>query len=262
MKTDREKPKKRPPAALFALGYAQLPEELTTEGVVYRFQKLFKHDFFAATALYQAKDKANGTGGALAVLKVQRTYSYYGVPMGWLGRRVARHEVRVYEALQGLRGVPKFLGRVGPTGFLHEFIPGVELHDKLPLTPAFFQELEALFRGVHERHIAYVDSNKRENILYGDDGKPWLIDFQISYQLKKGGRGNFFAKSMFHRFIRADWYHFYKHKTRLLPSACSAEDFARAQKRGFWHRVHRLIARPIIHLRRKFLSRYDLANTR
>jgi hypothetical protein len=47
-----------------------------------------------------------------------------------------------------------------------------------------------------------------------------------------------------------------------LPSACSAEDFEKAQKRGLLHQLHRLIARPIILVRRKFLSRYDLAKTR
>jgi hypothetical protein len=219
---------------------------------------LFKHDFFAATALYETV----GSPDELAVLKIQRTYPLYGFPMKWLGKRVANHEIRIYEKLQGVKGIPAFLGRVGPTGFLHAFIPGTDLHSDLPLTPQFFVELEALFAALHERHIAYVDSNKRENILYGEDGRPWLIDFQISFHAKKGERDNFLAKLILRKLIKADWYHFYKHKTRLLPAACSAEDFARAQKRGLLHQLHRLIARPIIVVRRKFLSRYDLAKTR
>jgi hypothetical protein len=257
------KPKPRPPAALFALGNAPLPDTITPEGPgappghTYRFSKLFKHDFFAATALYQST-----TDDSLAVLKIQRTYPLYGFPMKWLGKRVATHEIRIYEKLQGVPGIPAFLGRVGPTGFLHAFIPGTDLHADLPLTPLFFDQLRDLFQALHDRHIAYVDSNKRENILYGEDSRPWLIDFQISFQCKKGDRDNFLAKSMLRRFVRADWYHFYKHKTRLLPSACSPEDFANAQKRGFLHQLHRVIARPIIQLRRRFLSRYDLAKTR
>jgi hypothetical protein len=248
---------KRPPAALFALGHEGLPEELVADGVRWRFAKLFKHDFFAATALYQ-----NAQGPQQAVLKVQRTHHYYGFPMKWLGRMIAGHEIRVYEQLQGVVGVPRYLGRVGDTGFLHAFVPGIDLQAKLPLTPAFFEDLKRLMEEVHERHVAYVDSNKRENILFGEDGKPWLIDFQISFELKKGGRDNFMAKWFFRRFVRADWYHYYKHKTRLLPSACVPEDFEKARKRGFWHQVHRIVARPMIVMRRKFLSRYDLANTR
>ena len=255
-----ERRKKRPPAAYFALGRKELPQEVVAAGGArYRFSRLFKHDFFAATGLYE---KSDGTGPDLAVLKVQRTYPMWGFPMKWLGKKVARHEVKIYKRLQGVRGIPRFLGEVGPTGFLHEFVPGVDLHSELPLTAEFFVELEKLFQTVHERHVAYVDSNKRENILYGDDGRPWLIDFQISIECKNGERGNFLVKRFWRRLMKADWYHFYKHKTKLLPAICSPEDFEKARRRGFLHQTHRLIARPLIQIRRKFLSRYDLAKTR
>lgn len=278
MESQSHKPKRKPPASYFALGGRSPEERIAIEGRQYRFVRLFKHDFFALTALYEAAEapepatvtpeSAAGTLReqavlpAQAVLKVQRAYPFFGLPLTWLGKLIAGHEVNIYQRLQGLRGVPRFLGRVGATGFLHEFVPGEELRGNLPLTADFFADLEELFRELHSRHIAYVDSNKRENILYGADGRPWLIDFQISFALKKGQRDNLPMKWLFRRLARSDWYHFYKHKTRLLPEACTAEDFVRAEKRGFLHQVHRLIARPLIQLRRWFLSRYDLANTR
>jgi hypothetical protein len=252
-------PKRRPPAYLFALGRKEMPAEFEINGTGYRFVKLFKHDFFAATGLYQ---RLGGNEGDLAVLKIQRTYRFFWMPMRWAGRIIANHEIRIYEALQGVPGVPAFLGRLGPTGFVHAFIPGEDLHAELPLTPKFFEQLRTLFEDLHARKIAYVDSNKRENILYGSDQRPWLIDFQISFHLTRWLRWSFFARWLFRRFVRADMYHLYKHKTRLLPEACSAEDFERARKRGSLHRIHRLMSRPIIVIRRKFLSRYDLANTR
>jgi len=308
-------PARRPPASLLALGHAGLPAEVAAQGVTWRFAKLFKHDFFAATALYEQRPEtppatqnpALRTGESLsgahalvgmsiamgfpqptrasaprystvidspvlkaqdpglkapgdlrrAVLKVQRTHPFYGLPMRWLGKRVARHEIRIFRALQGVPGIPQFLGTVGSTGFLHEFIPGTDLHAKLPLTPEFFGQLEQLFTDVHDRHIAYVDSNKRENILHGDDGRPWLIDFQISFHLPRGPHANFLARWTFRRLVRADWYHFYKHKTRLLPAACTPEDFAKAKNRGLLHQLHRLLSRPFIVMRRKLLARYD-----
>lgn len=151
--------KKRPPASLFALGRAELPREVTANGITWKFSKLFKHDFFAATALYSRAD-LGGIGPQLAVLKVQRTYPLYGFPMQWLGRKVARHEIRIYKKLQGVPGIPAFLGEVGPTGFLHAFIPGTDLHASLPLTPAFFSDLEKLFSDIHAHHIAYVDYSR------------------------------------------------------------------------------------------------------
>lgn len=237
-----------------------MPAQIEASGIRYEFVKLFKHDFFAATALYH---RIGGGEADLAVLKIQRTYRFFWVPMKWLGRMIANHEVRIYEELQGVPGVPAYLGRVGPTGFVHAFIPGEDLHAQLPLTPVFFEQLKTLFEDLHARRIAYVDANKRENILYGSDNRPWLIDFQISFRLGKGMiRGGFFARWLFRRFVRADVYHFYKHKTRLLPAACGPEDFERAKMRGILHRMHRRMTRPMIVIRRKILSRYDLANTR
>lgn len=252
------KPKKDPPAYLFALGKAPLPETVDAQGTRWQFAKLYKHDFFAATALYQQAKPAPGSTPRLAVLKVQRTYPLFGFPMKWLGRRVARHEIRIYQELQGVPGVPDFLGEIGPTGFLHAFVPGEDLRPDMPFTPAFFDQLAGLLRALHDRNIAYVDTNKRENILFGEDGRPWLIDFQISFFRRPGWRNNILTRWWLRRFQRADWYHFYKHKTRLLPSACTEEDFAAAQRRGFLHELHRKIARPITDARRKFLSRYHL----
>jgi hypothetical protein len=258
--------KPRPPASLFALGHEELPAQITAEGITWNFARLFKHDFFAVTALYERCAPPPAPEAPeherFAVLKVQRTYPFYGIPLHWLGKIIAGHEIRVYRQLQGVTGIPAFLGTFGTTGFLHAFIPGTDLHAELPLTPEFFARLEKLFHDLHERHIAYVDSNKRENILYDKDAQPWLIDFQISFELKRGAKDNFMARWIYRRLARADWYHFYKHKTRLLPSACLPEDFERAKRRGLLHEAHRFVSRPFILVRRKFLSRYDLANTR
>ncbi len=253
--------KRRAPAYLFALGPGHLPDEVEAAGRRYRFVELFKHDFFAATGLYEQVSEGEGRG-CRAVLKVQRTHHWWGVPMRWLGRIVAWREISIYRKLQGVRGIPAFLGRVGPTGFLHAFIPGVDLHADLPLTGAFFDELATLFEALHQRNVAYVDANKRENILYGEDGLPWLIDFQISYNHRWPRWWNVTGRWWFRRFVRADWYHLYKHKTRLLPEECGAEDFARAEDRGILHRVHRFCSRPVIRRRRLILSKYDMEKTR
>jgi hypothetical protein len=259
--------KKSPPPYLFALGQDSLPETLVMQArgstVTFRFVKLFKHDFFAATGLYRdqaiapapADDEA---GPGLVVLKIQRTRSFCGFPLAWLGRRVARNEIRVLESLQGIRGVPEFLGRHGTSGFMHAFVPGAPLEPTMPFTAAFFDNFRDLLAAIHARHAAYVDTNKRENILLGTDGRPWLIDFQISYRPRRGARCNFLSRALLRRLQRADWYHFYKHKTRLLPAACTPEDFAHARRRGFLHWLHRMCARPLIQMRRWFLSRYRL----
>ena len=239
-----------PPPSFFALGTAGLPEDFALEDQVYRLKKVFKHDFFAATGLYTDAD------GQLVVLKLQRTYPLFGFPMQWLGARMAKHEIAIFRQLQGIRGVPRFMGVYGPTGYVHEFIPGEDLCPEMHPDAAFFDDLERLFHDLHTRNVAYVDTNKRENILFGADGRPYLIDFQISFWLKQGRDDSYLAQWIFKRLVHEDWYHYYKHKTRLAPQCCSKEDFARAENRSWYIRLHRLIFRPLIQLRRKFLARY------
>ena len=248
---------KRPaqPPSFFALGYDGLPEEFCVADQLYRRKKVFKHDFFAATGLY------SDASGQLVVLKLQRTFPLFGFPMQWLGARIARHEVAIFRQLQGIRGIPKFIGIYGLTGYVHEFIPGEDLSPEMHPGEAFFANLAQLFTDLHARSVAYVDTNKRENILFGADGRPYLIDFQISFWLRQGKDDSYLAQWIFKRLVHEDWYHFYKHKTRLAPQCCSAEDFARAENRSWYIRLHRLIFRPLIQLRRKFLAQFKKSPT-
>lgn len=257
---------RREPASFFALGYGALPQYVQAMGCGFRFIRLFKHDFFAATGLYEKIENSDAVGGnsisgttvpKLAVVKMQRTYPLFGLPMQWLGAIVARHEIAVFKALNGLEGVPLFMGTIGPTGYIHAFIAGHDLHPDFAPGAEFYDRLEVLLTAIHSRHIAYVDTNKRENILFGADAKPYLIDFQISFFCRYGEKDNLLTRWILQRLQKEDWYHFYKHKTRLAPQICTADDFQRANNRSWYIRLHRRIAQPIIHARRRFLSRYQ-----
>ncbi len=270
---------RRPPASFFALGCHAPPEEIQSGGRRYRRRRVFKHDFFAATGLYEEVNPHPGAGGMenaqtplargidspatagghsqQVVLKIQRTYPLFGFPMQWLGRLAARHETAVFRRLQGIAGIPEFLGEFGPTGYLHAFVPGRDLGPAGQPDAAFFQALFELLTMIHARHVAYVDTNKRENILQGDDGRPHLIDFQISFIARRGARDNFAARWILQRLQAEDWYHYYKHKTRLAPQICTPADFQRAGNRSWYIRLHRRIAQPVIRWRRRFLARYN-----
>lgn len=234
---------------LYALPGGRLPDAVETNGERYERVETFKHDFFAATGLYR------GPAG-LAVLKVGRTNALFGVPLRWIGRLLARHEVRLYQLLQDLPGVPRCVGPVGETGFLHAFVPGHPLGRREHVSDTFFDELETLLAAVHARQIAYVDLNKRQNILVGDDGRPYLIDFQIALHLPRTGwRGWGVSQWVLKRFQRADRYHFLKHKRRLRPELLTPGERAEVERLSIWIRLHRLVARPLTQLRRWVLRR-------
>lgn len=234
---------------LFALPGGELPEEVHCDGQLYRLVEVFKHDFFAGTGLYEGPD-------GRAVLKMGRVNPALTIPLIWIGRFLARREIHLYAELQDQPGVPKLVGAVGQTGFLHAFVPGHALERHEAVSDTFFDELHELLGEMHRRHIAYVDLNKRQNILVGNDGRPYLIDFQISLHLPPRGWSKLgLVQWLLRIFQRADTYHYLKHKFRLRPDLTTPEERAIVERTSLPIRLHRLIARPLTNLRRRTLQR-------
>jgi hypothetical protein len=145
-------------------------------GRTYTLQQVLKHDFFAVTARYAGPD------GEPVCLKHYHTEPWLGCPLEWAGRLMADREVRHYRRLADLGSVPQLVGRVGKSSFAHAWVEGNDLLDRKDRLPDdFFDRLEALVRAIHARGMAYVDMNKPDNVLVGADGRPVLIDFQISW---------------------------------------------------------------------------------
>ncbi|MBL8879329.1 MAG: hypothetical protein JNG88_09445 [Phycisphaerales bacterium] len=225
-----------------------MPRSVSCRGEVYEHIETFKHDFFAATGLYR------GPRG-LCVLKMGRITEVFTLPTDWIGRFLARREAHFYERLTGLPGVPEFVGRVGPTGILHAFVPGHQLGRKEQVSDTFFNDLAALLGAIHERGMAYVDLNKRQNVLVGDDGRPYLIDFQISAHISRDWSRIPPLGWLLVRFQQADRYHLLKHKRRLRPDLLTDAERASVEHVSFWIRLHRVVARPLTNLRRSMLRR-------
>lgn len=240
--------RRTPPVWLRALGRENLPAEIDIGGARYAHLRTFKHDFFAATGLYQ------GPAGRI-VLKVYRTSSLLGLPMQWTGRWQVRHETRLYELLGDVPGIPRLLGRNGPTGFAHEYIEGHPLDKGTKLNDAFFPRLRELLNAIHARRAAYVDLEKRENILVGDDGRPYLIDFQISWHVADPHAARRWpARWILPVLQAADRYHYLKHKRRLRPDQLTPEELEQSRRTPWWIQGHRVLFRPITAARRLILT--------
>jgi hypothetical protein len=247
----------QPPSAdrtiysLRALGRADLPATFTLGNHTYAHEKTIKHDFFAATGFYRRQ-----SDGRRAVLKVGRTQDYAGVPLQWLGKWLCDRELRFYAACADLpHHVPAILGRVGPTGFVHDYVPGHPLSKHRPIPDTFFDDLFALLNVLHRRNIAYVDTNKPQNILQGDDGRPHLIDFQISFDLHDFGGDNPLTRTILRRLQKEDLYHTLKHKRRLRPDLLTEEERHLAEQKSWFIRLHRFLTKPYFLFRRRTFNR-------
>jgi hypothetical protein len=242
-------PGKRPPAySMRALGRGNLPETIALNGVTWRHERTHKHDFWAVTGFYRRD------AGERAVLKMGRTEPFAGMSLEFIGRWLCRREMRFYQALADLPNVPAVLGRVGSTGFLHDYAPGLPLSKDRPVPDDFFDRLLGLIAELHRRDIAYVDANKPENILLGDDGLPHLIDFQISWDLHEFGRSRL-NRWWLRRLQQSDIYHVLKHKKRMRPDLLSEGERAIVENRGALIRLHRIVTLPYKRVRRSTFKR-------
>lgn len=238
-------------AWLYALPCVHMPTWVRCDGALYRHIRTFKHDFFAATGLYE------GPAGP-CVLKLGRINPLFGLPLAWSGAFLRRQEQRAYQLAGDLPGVPRYIGDVGPTGFLHTYVPGRPLDKGDAVGDRFFDELQELVAQLHARGMAYVDLNKPQNVLLGEDGRPYLIDFQISLRVGRPSWGRPWRWPLrwaLAAFQDADCYHLLKHKRRLRPDLLQPAERARLERLSIWIRLHRLLARPLTQLRRRLLRR-------
>lgn len=239
------------PRWLKALGTEGPPESLEIAGVSHRLVEVFKHDSWAATALYESP------WGIFRVVKLHRQSPFFFIPMRWLGRRTARNERILLEQLADLDGIPALSGLVSTGGpvldhaVAREFLNGHPLGNREAVPDPFFAELKKLLQEMHARRIVYVDLHKRENIIVSERGKPCLIDFQISIRWP----GWLPAGPLFRIFQRSDEYHLMKHWARCRPDQCGMNSSELQQHVPWWIRAHRLIARPFRELRRRLLVR-------
>jgi hypothetical protein len=199
------------------------PEKTVINDEIYYYEKILKDDFFSVNVLYK-NDK-----GRRFVLKLSDFRFIFGILFRPFAALMSSHEYKIYKMIADIEGVPELGPRLGWRGYFHEYIEGKTLHE-LKDTPEvlpenFFNELKDIVDQVNKRRILYVDMNKKGNVIMSDDGKPFLIDFQISQYFKKRrwilGR---LTDKIFYRLIKEDIYHVYKHKKRYQKELMTEEE--------------------------------------
>ncbi len=253
-------PRKSRNTQMFALPQAPA-ERIEIAGREYRLLRVFKHDFLAATCLYEF-DATTGTAEAppaiaKVVVKLGRAQPFCGFPLQIYAKMLADHEEAIYHALAGVEGVPRWVARMGEGAFAIEYVDAVPLDHLASPPPGYFERLRAIFDAIHARGVAYVDSNKRSNLLVTEDGTPFVIDFQISIRTSDDWPWPLrpIASAAVRYLSAKDIYHLYKHKRRLAPAELTEAEAVLSRSRSRLHLLHRKLAKPYRAIRRRFLSK-------
>jgi serine/threonine protein kinase len=173
--------------------------------------------------------------GGRAVLK---DFAGKAAPVRLLGRLQIGREVRAYDRLRGIEGIPRFFGRVDPWAFLMEEIPGRHLPRYRLRAQGERAGLLAQLRGVldavHRAGVVHNDARGQDNVLVSDSGRVYLLDFAGAVCLAPGSRWH---RWLFPRLVRADEQAFLKWKAILLPEEITSEESRSLRRYARWRRL-------------------------
>ncbi len=170
----------------------------------------------------------------------------------FIGRFLIWREKKAYRRLKGMQGVPALYGVVGGLALVLEeirgrSIEGLEKQERLPAS--FFEDLRDLVEAFHRRGVCHCDLKRAANVLIGNDGKPYLIDWSAAI-LEREFR--FFpARPIYRRFVVDDRHAVIKFQLRHCPEAISPEDLHRYRDRSVMEKA----VRNLRDRARRFLQR-------
>ncbi len=138
-----------------------------------------------------------------------------------LGLWLIKKEWKIYSKLKGIKGIPKALEKIDRFAFVIEFISGrpIERNENLP--SLFFSDLMRILKEIHMRGVVHLDLRHKGNILLGENGEPFLIDFNSSFSFRVGG---IFYRYLFPLLRWVDYGGLLKLKERVSPSSMTPEE--------------------------------------
>jgi hypothetical protein len=178
-----------------------------------------------------------------------------------VGPILIRREYGALRKLIGVEGVPQLIGRIDRYAFAVQHVPGVSLDQRLPrpLDDAFYTDLRRVIDDMHARGVAHCDLRSRGNVMLGDDGHPYVIDFAACVFL---GRGlNPFFKWLFGQFVLAD-----RNAVLIIKQRMSHELLSDADKTELatplpYERPARAFGQTVRRITRKLLTRRNKPDT-
>ena len=107
-----------------------------------------------------------------------------------VGRVMISREVRAYEKLGTMPGIPRFAGRVDSHALAIERIEGTPLAfapDRTVDGVGKLRQLREILDRIHRAGIVHLDLRGRENVILDRRGRIYVVDFASAIWLRPGG---------------------------------------------------------------------------
>jgi hypothetical protein len=172
-------------------------------------------------------------GGQVLVVK---DFAAKSLPIRWLGRLQVGRECRAYEALDGIAGVARCLGRIDAHALALERVEGTPLRKfrKRGGKKELLEALRSILDRVHERGVIHNDLRGKDNTLVRSDGRVVLIDFAGAFRFRPGG---LWHRLLFRRLSRVDEAAYLKWKRILDPQSLTPEEEKFLRRFAFFRRL-------------------------
>ena len=202
--------------------------------------KLLKKDVFGLTELVMTD------AGPI----VRRVSGVAAFPVRWLARRLLAREARSLAVLGDVAGIPELLRTDGRT-LERRYVDGVPMQMGKPSDPAYFNAAMGLLRRLHRRGVVHNDLAKEPNFLLTTDGKPVIIDFQLSWFAPQRGR-------LFRILAREDIRHLLKHKRTYCPDRLTHREKTILNNPSLLSKLWMMTGKPVyLFITRKILGWQD-----
>ncbi len=198
-----------------------------------------------------------------------------------VGPILIRREYGALRKLIGVEGIPQLVGKVDRYALAIENVDGIslaeldsqtqnafkkkkktsDLSSQLPalqskakiLDEDFYVQLRETIDQMHSRGVAHCDLRSRGNVMLGNNGRPYLVDFAACVFR---GRGiNPFFKWLFHQFVLADRNAILRIKQRHSPELLTEDEKAELARPMPFERPAKFIGENVRMLTRRLLTR-------
>lgn len=172
-----------------------------------------------------------------------------------VGPILIRREFGALRNLLGVKGVPQLVGRIDRYALAIGHIDGtrVDQIDPALLDNEFYDNLRKVIDEMHAHGVAHCDLRSRGNVMRGENGKPYVVDFAACVYR---GRGiNPFTRWLFHQFTLADRNAVLLLKRRLTPGLLTDEEKSELARPLPFERPARFVGENVRKITRKLLTR-------